>query len=276
MPTDIAQVSATIDWEAISMHKHSNWTRLPLTASLAALLVASPVVAQAPQDNQATGQTDGQTAPAEGASPGGTGAGTAATGGTAAGDAATGGTATGDTAAGAAATGGDAPAGAQAGDEGAQAGAPTAQAGQQDDDAMDGSMPEAAQNLDAMTEPGPPGMQGGGAMMLDMEQFAQDIYERGFRQGYVRGAIEARMRLADQMRSAGGMGAAGGTMGQTPAEGAGGLGAAAGAGQAQQQGQAGQPGDPMARGGMPSSGAVIVLPPGMTPDMVIQMLQQRP
>ncbi len=43
-------------------------------------------------------------------------------------------------------------------------------------------------------------MQPGASMVLDLEAFSQDVYERGFRQGYVRGISEARMRMASELQ----------------------------------------------------------------------------
>ncbi len=40
----------------------------------------------------------------------------------------------------------------------------------------------------------------GGSLVLDLDAFGQDIYERGFRQGYLRGISEARVRMAEQMQ----------------------------------------------------------------------------
>ena len=114
---------------------------------------------------------------------------------------------------------------------------------------MADTMPQAADNMDAMTEPGPgqaPSAGGqaatdeqmGQTVMLDVERFSQEVYERGFRQGYIRGVQEARAQIMEQMQRV-----------------------------RQGQGQMGE-------GGGQERGAVVVLPRGVSPEAFLQRLQQ--
>ncbi len=125
--------------------------------------------------------------------------------------------------------------------------------------------------------------QPGQMMMLDLESFAGDIYERAFRQGYLRGVIESRERMMSDMarmrgqmqgemqdRGQGGGMRQGGQMnqgGQPEGQGAEGSGGQSGG---QMQGQMGQQG--AEQGG--ERGSVIILPPGVTPQMFFEQLQR--
>jgi len=55
-------------------------------------------------------------------------------------------------------------------------------------------------NETAANEIGGSAVGDGQMMILDVESFAQDIYERGFRQGYVRGISDARVRFSQEMQ----------------------------------------------------------------------------
>ena len=118
------------------------------------------------------------------------------------------------------------------------------------------------------TQPGQPGDAqqaqrdpGAGSMALDLESFAQDVYERGFRQGYIRGATDARGRMMGEMQR---MRRA--QMGDG--------GARSGSGSA-------QPAPPTAGAQPPASfrqqdgGSIVILPPGMSPEQFLQRLQQQ-
>lgn len=120
-------------------------------------------------------------------------------------------------------------------------------------------MPQAAQQLDQLTEGGPgeaPGdaaatdEQLGQSVMLDVEAFSEALYERGYRQGYLRGVRDARMQMMRQMGQA--------RVDRQPAP--------------TQQGQ------PQGGGGIqgmqPERGAVVVLPPGVSPEAFIRRLQE--
>ena len=136
-------------------------------------------------------------------------------------------------------------------------------------------MPQAAQQLDSMTEPGPgpaptaqdqmAGGQQGQGMMIDVERFAQDLYERGYRQGYIRGATEARLQIVAELQRARQAQDMQGMQGQSMQ----------GQQQAQQRPMPGQMQGGAMGGQQPQSGAVIVLPPGVSPEAFIEGLQQR-
>ncbi|SFP03218.1 hypothetical protein [Tranquillimonas alkanivorans] len=162
-----------------------------------------------------------------------------------------------------------------------------------DDDAQVGGQPieEAIEEADAPdtaeTDPvnetasnevgGPPltGDQMGQTVMLDIDSFTQEIYERGFRQGYIRGIADARDRFVREMqvrRQQMMQGQQGGMMdGQQPGQ----------MMQGQQQGQM-QQGEMRTPGDGPISeelaarpgGSIIVLPPGVSPEAFIQRMME--
>jgi len=88
-----------------------------------------------------------------------------------------------------------------------------------------------------------PRSQDGATIMLDIEGFTQEIYERGYRQGYLRGIADARQRIMREMDD---------RRSQMRDE-------------RERQRQA-------ARGG--ERGSIIMLPPGMSPEAFIDRLMQ--
>ena len=177
----------------------------------------------------------------------------------------------------------------------ATTGAETAQNQQSTDREMpQAATPEGTGTSDLANVDTPPGQIGaqqgeqGRIVMLDVEGFSQSIYERGFRQGYLRGVADARDRFAyemermrserarlsqqERMNNAGGaaqsatssqQGQAGGT--QTARGQNTGSGNVSGASGSEQ----------MAGGsGNDERGTVIVLPPGVTPEMFVEQLME--
>ncbi len=131
-------------------------------------------------------------------------------------------------------------------------------------------------------------------VMLDVEGFTEQIYERGFRQGYIRGISDARDRFAMEMQRAradrlGAMGqqqrmesAAGGQLQPMPVN----PGASQQEGDQQQAAQGSNEGDttqPRSQDGQQMTnemsgaeerGTIIVLPPGVTPEMFVEKLMR--
>ena len=154
--------------------------------------------------------------------------------------------------------------------------------------ATDEEMPEAATGEGGMSDLAevdtPPGEIGGNTVVLDIEGFSQAIYERGFRQGYLRGIADARERLVSELERSRAM-----RQGMAAQQGRSAMGGqevdpANPQGQARAGGQAsGRTGDAMTGGdermsggpsGMGERGSIIVLPPGVTPQMLIERLME--
>lgn len=128
------------------------------------------------------------------------------------------------------------------------------QTGQQDGQMRPGQQAERMQpgQQDGQMQPGQT------TVLLDIEGFSQELYERGFRQGYIRGVADARGRflreLAEYNRRTGQ------NVADDVASPAAGLVTGA------------MSTDPQAGGEM-DQGAIVVLPPGMTPEMFLERLQ---
>ncbi|MBM9594620.1 prolipoprotein diacylglyceryl transferase [Roseitranquillus sediminis] len=133
-------------------------------------------------------------------------------------------------------------------------------------------MPQAAtpqgQDLSDIASSGVQNQQGG-TIMLDIEGYSQAIYERGYRQGYLRGIADARERFMVEMEQR--MRAQHERMGQQDST--------------QQplsqqermeqpQGLAAQQGDMPARSMTGERGSIIVLPPGVTAEMLIEQMMR--
>ena len=82
-------------------------------------------------------------------------------------------------------------------------------------------------------------------MLLGLEEFSQSIYERGFRQGYLRGIVDGRQRFLSELEQ-----------GRATTGGGRPLGAAPESAPSQQ------------------GGAIIVLPPGVSPEMLLDSLRR--
>ena len=134
-------------------------------------------------------------------------------------------------------------------------------------------MPQAAtpqgQGLSDLTTGGPSDQ--GRTVMLDIEGFSQAIYERGYRQGYLRGIADARERFMVEMQRMNAQRQQ--MMEQRPQTQPGGQqsgGSAMAPGQPAPQGQRDMP-----QGGSGGErGSIIVLPPGVSPEMFIERLMQ--
>ena len=110
----------------------------------------------------------------------------------------------------------------------------------------------------------------GQTIVMDIEGFAQQIYERGFRQGYVSGVSDARAQMMEQVRA---MRQAQVQAGQGGQSGSGGeaSGQSGGGETAQRQGDGPISDEVAARPG----GSIIVLPPGVSPERFIEQLMQQ-
>lgn len=108
-----------------------------------------------------------------------------------------------------------------------------------------GQMPGQQGQIQGQQGQMPGGGQGGMGAMLDIEAFSQNIYERGFRQGYIRGIADARERFAQQMEM----------MQMRDRQ--------------MQQGQQGQMDQQQGRG------SVVILPPGVSPEAFLEDLSRR-
>jgi hypothetical protein len=121
--------------------------------------------------------------------------------------------------------------------------------------------------------------QQGRTVMLDIEGFTEAIYERGFRQGYIRGIADARDRFAAEMQrihDGERMGMTGRMQGQHDPQQRrpqGQMGEGTANQQAQQDMQDWQ-GRPDRRSGGGERGTIIVLPPGLSPEAFIDQLMQ--
>lgn len=210
-----------------------------LAASVATLLLAAPTLAQT--DQQGTGATPGQATTEPQMQDGGASAGTGADAGAQAG--------TGD---------GQTSAEAGAGDEmqgqtGRADAASGSQGGTGDMQAEPGSM---------ASQPEPPVVTDedvSRTVVLDIEGFSQNIYERGFRQGYIRGIADARERFMMEMRR----------MNQERRS---------ATAQRQRGAMTGRDGQrPVAPDGGSAEGergSIIVLPPGISPEAFIERLAE--
>lgn len=104
------------------------------------------------------------------------------------------------------------------------------------------------------------------AMMLDLDGFAQQIYERGYRQGYLNGISDGRQQVMQHMQQ---------QMNRQERD------RLRGEERPQQRGEGGaqQGGDTSSRqsGGTSegSGGSVIVLPPGVSPEAFVEELMRR-
>jgi hypothetical protein len=128
------------------------------------------------------------------------------------------------------------------------------------------------------------GDQQGRTVMLDIEGFTETIYERGFRQGYIRGIADARDRFAMEMqrihdsermmdRMQGGDGA------QMPMRPQGRMGDETmpqpqGPAPQARQGMQDREGRPDRQEGRRDRGTIIVLPPGMSPEAFVDQLMR--
>ena len=121
----------------------------------------------------------------------------------------------------------------------------------------------------------------GRTVMLDIEGFSQTIYERGFRQGYIRGVTDARTRFIgemERMRQQGMLGAQrsrSGEPGRQDMQGAGAEQSPGTVGEAQPAPvPAGSTPPPGYSPGAEDRGTVIVLPPGVSPQAFIDQLMR--
>lgn len=126
--------------------------------------------------------------------------------------------------------------------------------------------------------------QQGGTVMLDLDAFAEAIYERGFRQGYFNGLADAREHVMEQIQQSRAIregaqaqrqvmeSAIGGQRPPMPDQ--------MQSGRSQQAGGAGGAGNDetdgtrrnMASNRAGERGAIIVLPPGMSPEAFVQRM----
>lgn len=127
-----------------------------------------------------------------------------------------------------------------------------------DTEAPEGDVDATSQSDSSAMEEGGSDSQGR-AMMLDLDGFAQQIYERGYRQGYLSGLSDGREQMMSRMQS----------MQRMERD------RLRGEDRPQQRG--GQQNDMMQPGGGSerSGGSVIVLPPGVSPEAFVEELMRR-